>query len=99
VTHDPKLDDLALLEALASPAFYVGALGSFRSNARRRERLREHFAVDGAALARLRGPVGFRIGSRTPAEIALAVAAEMTAAKNGIPLAPIAGERAAFAAT
>ncbi|RLJ64663.1 XdhC family protein [Sulfurisoma sediminicola] len=88
LTHDPKLDDLALLEALASPAFYVGALGSFRSNQRRRERLREHFAVDAAALARLRGPVGFRIGSRTPAEIALAVAAEMTAAKNGIALAP-----------
>lgn len=89
LTHDPKLDDLALLEALASPAFYVGALGSSRSNRRRRERLREHFAVDAAALARLRGPVGFRIGSRTPAEIALAVAAEMTAAKNGIALAPV----------
>jgi xanthine dehydrogenase accessory factor len=91
LTHDPKLDDLALLEALASPAFYVGALGSFRSNSRRRERLREHFAVDAAALARLRGPVGLRIGSRTPAEIAVAIIAEMTAAKNGIPLAPVEG--------
>jgi len=89
LTHDPKLDDLALLEALDSPAFYVGALGSFRSNVRRRERLREHFAVDAAALARLRGPVGLRIGSRTPAEIAVAIIAEMTAAKNGIPLAPV----------
>jgi xanthine dehydrogenase accessory factor len=86
LTHDPKLDDLALLEALGSAAFYVGALGSRSSNGRRRERLREHFGIDGAALARLRGPVGFAIGSRTPAEIAVAILAEMTAAKNGIAL-------------
>jgi xanthine dehydrogenase accessory factor len=83
LTHDPRLDDLALLEALNSPAFYVGALGSSRSNARRRERLRQ-FDLSEAQIGRLRGPVGFPIGSRTPPEIAVAIAAEMTAAKNGV---------------
>jgi xanthine dehydrogenase accessory factor len=86
LTHDPKLDDLALLEALDSTAFYVGALGSRASNRRRRERLAEHFAIGAEALARLRGPVGLAIGSRTPPEIAVSILAELTAAKNGIPL-------------
>jgi xanthine dehydrogenase accessory factor len=83
LTHDPKLDDLALLEALKSPAFYVGALGSRVNNAKRRERLAEHFDLSEAELARLHGPVGLPIGSRTPPEIAVAILAEMTAAKNG----------------
>lgn len=86
LTHDPKLDDLAVLEALKSPAFYVGALGSRANNAKRRERLRQ-FDLTEAQIARLRGPVGLPIGSRTPPEIALSILAEMTAIKNGATLA------------
>ncbi len=84
LTHDPKLDDLALMEALRSPAFYVGALGSSRNNRRRRERLLQHFELSPAEVERLHGPVGLAIGSRTPPEIALAVLAEMTAVRNGV---------------
>lgn len=84
LTHDPKLDDLALLEALKSPAFYVGALGSKVNNARRRQRLLEHFDLTEAEVARLHGPVGMAIGSRTPPEIAVSILAEMTAVKNAI---------------
>lgn len=76
LTHDPKLDDLALMEALKTPAFYVGALGSNLTNARRRERLMQ-FELDAAQVACLRGPVGLPIGSRTPAEIAVSIAAEL----------------------
>ena len=83
LTHDPKLDDLALMEALKSPAFYVGALGSRANNARRRERLLE-FDVSPAELARLHGPIGLYIGSRTPPEIAISILAEITAVKNGV---------------
>ena len=86
LTHDPKLDDLALLEALHSQAFYVGAIGSRRNNAARRQRLAEHFGVDAATLARLRGPIGLYIGSRTPPEIAVSVMAELLAVKNAVPL-------------
>ncbi|PTB17850.1 hypothetical protein C9I57_25310 [Trinickia symbiotica] len=85
LTHDPKLDDLALMEALKTPAFYVGALGSRRNNAARRERLKE-FELTDAELARLHGPVGIYIGSRTPPEIAISILAEVTAAKNGVSL-------------
>jgi xanthine dehydrogenase accessory factor len=87
LTHDPKLDDLALMEALKSPAFYVGAIGSRANNAKRRERLRL-FDVTDAELARLHGPVGLYIGSKTPAEIAISILAELTAAKNGVELPP-----------
>lgn len=83
LTHDPKLDDLALMEALRTEAFYVGALGSRRNNQARRERLLE-FDVSVAQLARLRGPAGIYIGSRTPPEIALSILAEVVAAKNGV---------------
>jgi xanthine dehydrogenase accessory factor len=83
LTHDPKLDDLALMEALKTPAFYVGALGSRRNNAARRERLKE-FDLSEAELARLHGPAGIYIGSRTPPEIAVSILAEVTAAKNGV---------------
>ena len=85
LTHDPKLDDMALIEALRSPAFYVGALGSQRNNARRRERLA---LLDLAAddIARLRGPVGVPIGSHTPPEIAVAILADLIAVRNGIEL-------------
>ncbi|MGF6409341.1 XdhC family protein [Paraburkholderia sp. MM5482-R1] len=85
LTHDPKLDDLALMEALKTPAFYVGALGSRRNNHARRERLKE-FDLNEAELARLHGPVGIYIGSRTPPEIAVSILAEVTAAKNGVSL-------------
>ena len=83
LTHDPKLDDLALMEALKSPAFYVGALGSRANNAKRRERLRE-FDVTDDEIARLHGPIGLYIGSRTPPEIAISILAEITAVKNGV---------------
>lgn len=86
LTHDPKLDDLALMEAVRSDAFYVGAIGSRRNNAARRQRLRDHFGVDDAQLARLRGPVGIYIGSKTPAEIAVSIMAQVLAVKNGVAL-------------
>ncbi|GAB3459491.1 XdhC family protein [Massilia terrae] len=84
LTHDPKLDDLALMEALKSDAFYVGAIGSRANNAKRRERLKL-FDVTEAQLARLHGPVGIYIGSKTPAEIAISILAELTAVKNAVP--------------
>ncbi|HWA39638.1 MAG TPA: XdhC family protein [Burkholderiales bacterium] len=83
LTHDPKLDDLALMEALKSPAFYVGAIGSKKNNDARRERLKE-FDVSAEEIARLRGPVGLYIGSKTPPEIAVAILAEMTAVRHGV---------------
>lgn len=82
LTHDPKLDDLALLEALKSPAFYVGALGSRVNNAKRRERLRQYFDLSEAEVNRLHGPIGLPIGSKTPPEIAVAVVAELVAVRN-----------------
>jgi xanthine dehydrogenase accessory factor len=83
VTHDPKLDDAALTEALKSPSFYVGALGSRLNNEKRRKRLAE-FDLSAAEIARLHGPVGLRIGSRTPPEIAVSILAEMTAVRRGV---------------
>jgi len=84
VSHDPKLDDLALLEALHSPAFYIGAIGSRRNSQLRRERLIEHFGESEASLQRLHGPIGIYIGSKTPAEIAVSVMAEILATKNDV---------------
>ena len=86
LTHDPKLDDLALLEALESDAFYVGAIGSRRNAASRRERMVEHFGQTAESLVRLRGPIGIYIGSKTPPEIAVSVMAEILAVKNGVVL-------------
>jgi xanthine dehydrogenase accessory factor len=83
--HDPKLDDMALMEGLPSRAFYVGALGSETNNAKRRDRLAS-LGLPGEALARLHGPVGFPIGSRTPPEIAVAILAELTAVRRGVTL-------------
>jgi xanthine dehydrogenase accessory factor len=85
VTHDPKLDDLALLEALKSPAFYIGALGSRGNTAKRKERL-ALFDLSAAEIERLHGPIGLDIGSRTPAEIAVAILAEIIAVRNGVAL-------------
>ena len=84
LTHDPKLDDLALMEALKSDAFYIGALGSRANNEKRRERLIE-FDLTPAQVARLHGPIGLFIGCRTPPEIAISILAEITAVKNGVP--------------
>ena len=89
LTHDPKLDDMALMEALKSPAFYVGALGSRANNAKRRERLKD-LDVSEAQIARLHGPIGLYIGSRTPPEIAISILAEVTAVKNGVALPELA---------
>lgn len=86
LTHDPKVDDLAMLEALRTPAFYVGALGSSRTTRRRAERLAEHFGVTATDLARIRGPIGVDLNTRKPQEIALAVLVEITAARNRVDL-------------
>ncbi|MCE1194287.1 MAG: XdhC family protein, partial [Acidovorax sp.] len=86
LTHDPKLDDLALLEALGSNAFYVGAIGSRRNSEARRARMIEHFDQTEASLSGLRGPVGLYIGSKTPPEIAVSIMAEVLAVKNGVSL-------------
>jgi xanthine dehydrogenase accessory factor len=83
VTHDPKLDDLVLLEALKSPAFYIGALGSRGNTAKRRERLAQ-FDLSPAEIDRLHGPIGLDIGSKTPAEIAVSIVAEIVTVKNGV---------------
>src|SRR5450830_436259 len=82
LTHDPKLDDMALLEALQSSAFYVGALGSRRNQDARKQRLAEHFNLSPEHLARLHGPVGLALGAKTPAEIAISIMAEIVQVKN-----------------
>jgi xanthine dehydrogenase accessory factor len=97
LTHDPKLDDLALMEALKSDAFYVGAIGSRLNQAKRKARLKEHFGVPEEQLARLHGPVGLKNGARTPPEIAVSILAELTAVRYGfripepVPLTSAAG--------
>ncbi len=83
LTHDPKLDDLALMEALRSPAFYVGAIGSRANQSKRKERLKEHFGLTDEQLAQLHGPVGLKNGARTPPEIAVSILAELTAVRYG----------------
>lgn len=103
LTHDPKLDDMALMEALHSDAFYIGALGSRRNQAQRRERL-ALLDLGPEQIAKLRGPVGLPIGSHTPAEIAVAILADLIAVRNGIALVPaeeqpaVAAPRAALSA-
>lgn len=95
LTHDPKLDDMALMEALKSGAFYVGALGSKANNDKRRKRL-ELLDLTPAEIARLHGPAGLPLGGRTPPEIAIAVLAEITALRHGIVLEAVgAPQRAA----
>ena len=86
LTHDPKLDDMVLLEALKSPAFYIGALGSRGNTAKRKERLLL-FDLSPAEIDRLHGPIGLDLGSKTPAEIAVSILAEIVAVKNGVALA------------
>ena len=86
LTHDPKLDDMALLEALHSPMFYVGAIGSRRNTESRKQRFIEYFDETEESLQHLHAPVGLHIGSKTPAEIAVSIMAEVLAVKNGVQL-------------
>jgi xanthine dehydrogenase accessory factor len=83
LSHTPNIDDMALMEALESPAFYVGALGSLATSEKRRQRLAS-LGLELEAIQRLHAPMGFAIGSHTPAEIAISLLAELTAVKNGI---------------
>ncbi|MEY2336549.1 XdhC family protein [Acidithiobacillus ferrianus] len=85
LTHDRKLDDMALLEALKSPAFYIGALGSHTNTEKRKERLLE-FDITTAEINRLYGPTGLYIGSNSPPEMAISILAEITAAKHNVPI-------------
>ena len=82
-TINPNVNNIPGLEALKSAAFYVGAIGSKKNNDARRERLKE-FDLSADEIARLRGPVGLYIGSKTPPEIAVAILAEMTAVRHGV---------------
>ncbi len=84
LTHDSKLDDMALMEALNSQAFYVGALGSRRNQSTRKARLAEHFGLSEAALSRLHGPVGLNLGAKTPAEIAVSIMAQIVQQKYAV---------------
>ena len=81
LAHDPRVDDMALMEALRTEAFYVGAMGSDRTSAARRERLPE-LGLNEEEISRLHAPVGLRIHSRTPAEIAVSIMAEVTAVRH-----------------
>lgn len=85
LTHDPEIDDMALLEALKSPAFYVGAQGSLATTAERKARLAP-FDLSTEQINRLHGPIGIYIGPRTPPEIAISIMAEITACKNDVPV-------------
>lgn len=84
LTHDPRIDDLAIMEALPGRAFYVGALGSARTQSARRERL-AILGLPADRIARLHGPVGLDLGARTPPEIAVAIAAELVLVRNRAP--------------
>lgn len=85
LTHDRKLDDMALLEALKSPAFYIGALGSHIRTEKRKEQLLE-FDITTAEIDRLHSPTGLYIGSNSPPEMAISILAEITAAKHNVPI-------------
>ncbi|MDN3556939.1 XdhC family protein [Halomonas maura] len=83
LTHDPRLDDLTMIEAVRGSAFYVGVMGSQRTSANRAERLRRSGGLDDEALARIRMPIGLDLGSKTPAEIALATMADVVRVMRG----------------
>lgn len=85
LTHDPRIDDLAMIEAVRTPAFYIGVMGSQRTSRARAERLRRSGGLDEAQVARLHMPIGLALGSRTPAEIALAVMADVLRVYRGRP--------------
>ena len=85
LAHDPRVDDMALMEALKTDAFYVGAMGSERTSAARRDRLPE-LGLTKDEINTLHAPIGFEIASKTPAEIAISIMAEITAVRHGIKL-------------
>lgn len=89
LTHDPRVDDLAMIEAVRTPAFYIGVMGSQRTSRQRAERLMRSGGLSTAQVARIRMPIGVDIGSRTPAQIALAVLADVLATHNGKGLASV----------
>lgn len=84
LTHDPRIDDLTLMEAVRTDAFYIGAMGSVRTSTKRMERLARIAQLDMAARQRIHAPIGLRLGSKTPAEIALSVMADVLRVGNGI---------------
>lgn len=85
LTHDPRLDDLSMMEAVRTPAFYIGVIGSKRTSAARAERLRRSGGLSDDEIARLHMPIGLALGSKTPAEIALAVMADILRVQRGKP--------------
>ncbi|QGZ30427.1 XdhC family protein [Stutzerimonas stutzeri] len=85
LTHDPRLDDLTVMEAVRTPAFYIGVMGSRRTSEKRMERLRRIGGLGPTELARVHAPIGLALGSRTPAEIALSVMADILRASNAVP--------------
>ncbi|HGM6861029.1 TPA: XdhC family protein [Serratia rubidaea] len=87
LTHDPRVDDLTLMEAIHTPAFYIGAMGSQQNSARRRQRLQDIAEFNPQQLSRIHAPIGLALGSKTPAEIALAVMADIVQQKNIRPAA------------
>ena len=93
LTHDPKLDDPALLAALNSRAFYIGALGSKRTHAKRVERLTE-MGLNDRAIGRIHAPIGLPINAKSPAEIAISIMAQVTQVRRGAPR-PVRGAEAA----
>lgn len=84
LTHDPRIDDLTLMEAVNTPAFYIGAMGSAKNSLRRLERLAVTGGLSEQSLERIHAPIGLRIGSKTPAEIALATLADIVRVRNGL---------------
>ena len=84
LTHDPRMDDLTLLEAVRTPAFYIGAMGSRRTSEKRMERVQRIGGIGQQDLERIHAPIGLKLGSKTPAEIALAVMADIVRVSNGV---------------
>nr|WP_286088949.1 XdhC family protein [Pseudomonas sp. MWU13-3659] len=84
LTHDPKIDDLAMLEAVQTEAFYIGVMGSRATSEKRRERLRRIGGLSDVEMARIHAPIGLNLGSKTPAEIALAVLADILRTRSGV---------------
>lgn len=82
LTHNPRIDDLTMMEAIATPAFYIGIMGSAKNSEKRRARLQQIAGMDCAELDRIDAPIGLPIGSKTPAEIALSVMADIVRVKN-----------------
>uniref|UniRef100_UPI00138E0D10 XdhC family protein n=1 Tax=Aeromonas finlandensis TaxID=1543375 RepID=UPI00138E0D10 len=82
LTHDPRMDDLTLMEAINTPAFYIGAMGSAKNSERRRQRLQDIAELTSQELNRIHAPIGLPLGSKTPAEIALAIMAAIIQQKN-----------------